>query len=191
MTFLLRRFYFCSLALLLVLSIGAAKSSFAGDGQTAQKRLAEAVAAQTELVTTLRAEFHRLKYEKIPHAYSRYLVDVEKIVGKIGSNSATIEQEIIPDLKLTPTGSAQADGASSASGKSMTAEELANWIMAHESKTDKRVKAAITMFPYVSNLNLMTLEKLAYAIGGDPYYKYNRKKILEAGQEFLAKQQVK
>ncbi len=184
------RIFYGTLALMMATSLLTAGSVFAGDPATAPERLASAMAEQGKLVTTLRAEFHRLKYEKIPHPYAKFLVDVEKIVGQIGSNSATIEHEIIPDLKLHTSISAQSGNSGNPSDDSMTVKELADWIIGHKSAIKKRVQGTVAMFPYLTNLTPMTLEKLAYAVTADPCYEYSsyRNEIIAAGKEFLAKQ---
>ena len=161
---------------------------FGAKNPSAKEQLVEALTKQAELVTTLRAEFHRLKYEDIPHAYASKLVKVEKIVGKIGTNSSFIVSEIAPKLDTVVSPSVNNTNAESTNDSSMTVEQLSKWIIAHDTRIATRVKATCEMLAFVSNLTPMTLEKLAYAVTATPHYNYNdeRLEIIAAGKTLLA-----
>ena len=150
----------CYTVVLCLLAPFSAISARAEDGtDNSLEQLQVKLAKQDELITKLRAEFHRLKYVVIPHAYSKSIVDVEKIVGAIGANAADMEQEILPKLQHQET----APSTTTAEHQSMTAAELALWLNnTTAGNPGNKCTAIIEMLPYVSDLTPLTLRRLAY-----------------------------
>ncbi len=169
--------YTVMLSMLIV--FGTVRAHAEGTINTPLEQLQAKVAQQAQLVTKLRAEFHRLKYEVIPHAYSKSIVDVEKIVGAIGANTATIEHELLPELET------QGTSQGNVSVDSMTAAQLAEWVETIEGGAEGRTKAIIEMLPFVTDLNPLTLRMLAYKTTVNMFFDYRVKEVLDAGTKIL------
>ena len=142
--------------------------------------LRELLATQEELVTKIKADFHRLKYE-LPYNHVKQVIGLEKFVKHLDTNGKKVQQLLgqVETIEPAAGNSVMTDG-------EMTAEQLTKWIKERSGCPESKYKALEKMLPYVTDLTPFNLDILVYTVTTDEKYKWDRRDVVELGKKLMA-----